>query len=295
MIKAALAAVPSLRSVPLAVLSIISDYAAPRIIILGGGEEVWTLAVGEKNWFQLAAGTDLIFVAGGMMHWRPSSSRCYSLQTCTVVAPMTCPRQGAAGVSICGRMFVFGGYGVGALSDCEVFDPTTNKWTMLPAMSTSRFDACAAEWQGRAFVIGGLNADFNSVASVECYDLELNRWSAVAAMHSDRVRAAAVGIPGHGLLVMGGRGGTSHGVPLRSAELYDSVTDQWTIMTWELPQPLYNFYAHCIHGVLYILGNLYGMPRDSWSMDFNVSQRVWVPLPPLPFTLTTVLGSIVMD
>ena len=74
---------------------------------------------------------------------------------------------------------------------------------------------------------------------------------------------------------MGGYG--KYGVLLQSAELYDPTSNQWTTMAWQLPTPLAGFTAHCIDGVLHVIGH-----KVCWSMDLGATVSVWLTLPPNP-------------
>ena len=195
------------------------------------------------------------------------------------VPSMSTGRACLTSVAIGGRMMIFGGYYGNQLATCEAFDPCTNSWSRLPPMSTPRSSACAIAWQGRAFVFGGLNQG-GIASSAECFDPTLNRWSAIAPMTTARYRAAAVAIPGRGPLVIGGYGA---GI-LQSAELFHPLKNRWTTMKWKLPKPLYDFAAHCIHGVLHIIGG-YTSNRavaECWSMDLSAEFPVWSALSPLP-------------
>ena len=212
-----------------------------------------------------------------------ASAVCYSLHSRswrTDVPLMSTPRCGSASVAMQGRMLVFGGMkATGFMESCEAFDPLTNEWTALPPMSTRRSEACAVGWEGRAFVFGGENGA-HALSSAECFDPTTNQWSAIAPMTTVRRGASAVAVPGRGLIVMGGNAFNA----LQSAELYDPATDRWTMMTWQLPTPLFDFAAHCIDGVLHIIG---GHPRSQsvstcWSMDLLSDVPVWSSLSPMP-------------
>ena len=243
-----------------------------------------------------------IVLAGGFDHngRNTSTALCYSQDTRqwrTDVPSMLTAHYGAATVAIGGRMMVFGG-GMNAfepLATCQAFDPDTNEWSALPPMSTPRILASAAVWQGRAFIFGGRksNSHREFMSSAECFDPTANRWSAIAPMGIARVQAVALAIPGRGLLVMGGW----NKCQLSSAELYDPATDAWTVMTWQLPKPLYDFVAHCIDRVIYVIAGCAHCESsrrlDSWSMDLRAAVPMWSPLSPPP-TLITGLASTVL-
>ena len=126
-------------------------------------------------------------------------------------------------------------------------------------------------------------------ASGDCefYDSLLNQWTPIASMTICRKDAGAVAILGYGLLVMGGMDSASD--PLQSVELYDPLTNKWTTMTWTLPEPIYNFGAHCLDGILYLIGgsNWDGPTTKCWSMNLaqclaSSELPIWSPISPLP-------------
>ena len=191
-------------------------------------------------------------------------------------------------------MMVFGGVKMAAA--CEAFDFVTNAWTALPPMSIPREDCCGTVWQGRppsfleegprAFVFGGQNDSFASMSSAECFDPKLNRWSPIAPMSTARRSASAVSVPSRGILVMGGL--ARNWLVLQSVELYVPTDNQWFAIAWQLPKPLCDFVAHCMDGVLYIVGGMAAdglRTSDCWSMDLFAEVLSWSQLPPLPVAL----------
>ena len=267
---------------PPGLLPLMASFLGPDSIFVAGGYEdsgalssVLGYCVSTSTWR-----TDVPSMTTARNTWR------------TDVPSMTTARSQPAAVALGGRMMVFGGVGAGYnnyLSACEAFDPITNKWTVLPPMSTPRDAACAVAWQGislqrdngRAFVFGGHNGS-TPLASAECFDPTLNQWFRIAHMSTARSHAAAVTVPGHGIIVMGG---WIVGHVLSSAELYDPATDQWTLTSWNLPKQLCSFAAHFIDGVLHIIGGFtpgVGYVTDCWSMDLGAESMIWSQLPPLP-------------
>ena len=235
-------------------------------------------------------GTDSILVVGGVDRYSTvmATSFCHSISTNswrTDMPSMQTARWGPASVAIGGRMMIFGGTDPHdqILASCESFDPTTNEWSALPPMSTPRACAFAAVWQDCAFVFGGYSDGVGPLSSAERFDPMLNRWFHIAPMLNKRWNAAAVAVPDRGIIVMG--------TTLISADLYDPATNQWTTMSWQLPKPLRSFAAHCIDGVLHIIGGFNyrdGVTSECWSMNLKAAVPVWVPFSSLPFPIHSV-------
>jgi N-acetylneuraminic acid mutarotase len=74
--------------------------------------------------------------------------------------------------------------------------------------------------------MGGNDAEYVSLSSVERYDPEKNAWEAVAPMSTARDASAAAVVDGK-LYVMGGYDRQNR---LSSVEQYDPVKDEWVAM-----------------------------------------------------------------
>ena len=257
LVVAAMKTVTALTHFPPGLLPLIASFLEIDCILVTGGSS-GGMASASAVWYSPKTGT-----------WR------------TDVASMSIARSSPATVTIGGRMMIFGGtHKSQYLTTCEAFDPCTNEWTALSPMPTPRACASAVAWQGRAFIFGGYNGAPNS--SSECFDPIANRWYDIAPMANARYHAAAVAVPGRGVLVIGGF--NAHAA-VRSADLYDPTTNQWTAMPWQLPKPLCAFAAHCIDGVLHILGGFSvdgHQTSDCWSMDLSAAVPIWLSIPPLP-------------
>ena len=103
-----------------------------------------------------------------------------------------------------GRVFVCGGGG--ALRSAELYDPTTNRWTGLPDMSTDRSDCMACSLlnkEGKEFVLvfGGYCS-----SACEAYDVALGRWSQLPDMPDERDNASLFVLSESKVLLVGGLG-----------------------------------------------------------------------------------------
>ncbi|WP_165956410.1 Kelch repeat-containing protein [Kribbella antibiotica] len=122
-----------------------------------------------------------------------------------------------------------------ALNSAMLFDAGSSTWTPTGSLQTGRrLHAVAKLDDGRVLVSGGvagaLAAPATGIATAEIYNPDTGTWSPAAPMRTARFSHSATVLPGGKVLVAGGcavRSGDSHRA-LRSAEIYDPATDQWT-------------------------------------------------------------------
>ena len=137
-----------------------------------------------------------------------------------------------------GRVLVAGGYGVDsngekrALDSAEIYDPKTNKWTLVANMNESRWSTSGVTLpDGRVLVTGGGDKpSFNSaVNTAEIYDPKTNKWTKVSPMLEKRASHSSVLLEDGRVLVTGGG---NKDVPFTdSSEIYDPKTNKWSRVT----------------------------------------------------------------
>lgn len=111
-----------------------------------------------------------------------------------------------------------------ALSDAEVYDPTTNVFqSVAPMHQARRYHAASPLSDGRVLVVGGTSSN-TDLASAEIYDPTSNTWSTAAALSQPRLRSTASLLANGKVLVAGGG---SLQAAIRSAELYDPQQNAW--------------------------------------------------------------------
>jgi N-acetylneuraminic acid mutarotase len=139
-----------------------------------------------------------------------------------------------------GKLYVFGGAThsfSGAVTNAAVFDPDANAWTTLPDLPSPRGQATAAAVGGKIYLIGGLDPDGASLASVDVFDPAAGQngaWSSAAPMSTRRDDARAVALDGR-VYVFGGGTRNADGTwvdrTLDSVEMYDPGTETWAPRT----------------------------------------------------------------
>ena len=94
------------------------------------------------------------------------------------VAPINQARYNAFGAAMNGKVYIAGGRQgqAVALGTCEVYNPLTNEWQLMPSLKVSRMSASMVCHEGRLYVLGGVDINWSRVLSVETLDSERNEW-----------------------------------------------------------------------------------------------------------------------
>jgi N-acetylneuraminic acid mutarotase len=136
-----------------------------------------------------------------------------------------------------GKVLVTGGSnGFSALNDTELYDPSTDSWTIIGNLNDARESHTASILtNGKVLVTGGaLSTDGNiysgtTLESTELYDPSTNSWTTTGNLNNARTDHTASVLSDGKVLVTGGAVVTrgSYGNALNSAELYDPSTGNW--------------------------------------------------------------------
>ena len=116
-----------------------------------------------------------------------------------------------------------------AVTNAELFDPSTKTWTATAPLDTARdFFTATLLQNGDVLVGGGYDASNNSLASAEIYDPGTGTWSQAHSMNISRGYHTATLLKDGRVLVVGGDTGASW-APTATAEIYDPAKDAWTL------------------------------------------------------------------
>lgn len=128
-----------------------------------------------------------------------------------------------------GKVLATGGVGAkDNLASAELFDPSTESWSVTGALALARRGHTATLLaDGKVLVAGGLDTAFTRLSSVELYDMTAAHWTATGQLSTARSQHTATLLPNGKVLVTGGVGALGTGT-LASSELYDPNTGQWT-------------------------------------------------------------------
>jgi N-acetylneuraminic acid mutarotase len=175
-----------------------------------------------------------------------------------------------------GRIYVAGGYRADGSSanTVEVYDPSTDRWTMAAPLPQGLNHPVAAVAGGRFYVLGGDNGR-GSVATNYQYDPGSNSWAVRSPMPTARSAPMAA--------VIGGRiyvaGGSPDSVG-RTLEAYDPATDNWTSLP-PMPTGRNHVAGGAIGDRLYVVG---GRPPLTLSIleVFDPATNTWSTRAPMP-------------
>jgi len=168
---------------------------------------------------------------------QPQNTASLGNNSWTPAAPMNVARSFSAFATLPnGSLLVAGGF-AGAvanssLSSAELYNPNTNKWTMITPMHVGRAGALAATLNsGKVLVTGGLG-NKGVLTSCELYDPVTNTWTMTGNMSQPRFDHQIVLLNDGRVFVAGGDfGGTENNV----TETYNPSSGAWTT---DAPQSL---------------------------------------------------------
>ena len=107
---------------------------------------------------------------------------------CEEVASMNEARHDAFGAAMNGKIYVGGGtQGSATLKTCEVFDPSTNEWQMMPSLNVPRHSSSMVCFQEALYVVGGMKNKNRRIRelSVEMFDFKTNEWKEKSSIPVD--------------------------------------------------------------------------------------------------------------
>ncbi|MCK5291469.1 MAG: hypothetical protein KAR39_05595 [Thermoplasmata archaeon] len=152
-------------------------------------------------------------------------------------SPMPTPRATAGTAVLGGEMYAIGGLVGGPGNDTEVdaneaYDPITDTWSQKAPLPTPRRGLVAATYDGKIYVMGGLNATVNPSViydSNDIYNPVIDAWTSGAPMPVGRIGAGAAVVSGRIYVVGGIIDGSS--LPTDEVLEYDPVADSWSYAT----------------------------------------------------------------
>jgi glucose/arabinose dehydrogenase/N-acetylneuraminic acid mutarotase len=187
-----------------------------------------------------------------------------------------------------GKLYVFGGSTdafAGATGASAVFDPATQKWTMLATMPTARGGPAAAVIGTKIYVVGGMTATGASLSSLSIYNPSTNTWTTGASMSTRRDNPGAAALGGK-LYVFGGRtrnaDGTTVDGRLTTVEAYDVGTNSWSAKA-PMPTGRRTMAVGLLNGRAQLMGgegSTTGLPFAA-NEEYDPVSNSWRPLTPM--------------
>lgn len=190
------------------------------------------------------------------------------------LADMPTSRYGLSAATSGSSVYVLGGRNNGLLSKLEIYDASDSSWESGASMQIARRGHTSHIIGGTLFAIGGQN-NSGEISSVEAYDLETDSWSFVSPLSVSRSLHASCEHDGK-IYVFGGftEDGVeniTHTMSLKTAEVYDPLTDTWTPIASMSGE---NWGAFCVerNNLIYLVGGaenangyqIYAPDEDQW-------------------------------
>lgn len=128
-----------------------------------------------------------------------------------------------------GKLYLFGGLGIGA-GKVQIYDPTTNRWTLGVDMPFAAGSSVSAVINGEVYVAGGIVGEATT-AQMAKYNPTTDAWTRLAPLPQGRNHAAAA-TDGSKFYLFGGRGpGSGDGNVVANGfdtvQIYDPATNSW--------------------------------------------------------------------
>jgi hypothetical protein len=131
----------------------------------------------------------------------------------------------------------------------ESFDPETGRWSQAGLVSQGWMHTATSLGGGWVLLAGG-NRDDVTVESTRLYDRRSGGWVDTGTLISPRYGHLAMPIPGHGVLLVGGKSRVTpapyySSVPVERLELFHVATWTWKEVAAvnELPTSARNYYS----------------------------------------------------
>jgi hypothetical protein len=153
-------------------------------------------------------------------------------------------------------------------------------WAVLAPVPTPRQEVAVVALGGRVFVIGGLGAGAQPVATVEAYDPEANRWEPRAPLPVP-VHHPAAAVVDDRLFVIGGyTGGRVRWTASQLVLEYEAARNAWTTRT-PMPTPRGALAVAVLNGRIHALGGSAQAPVQAHEVYDPATDR-WRPANPMP-------------
>ena len=170
---------------------------------------------------------------------------------------------------------------IGLTNLVEVYDSTTDTWTTLAPMPTSRSSPAVGVIDGKIYVAGGATVCppcEPQPAALEVFDPATNTWSTKAPIPTPRELAAGAGVNGK-LYVIGGFVRPAN-VNTNLVEIYDPATDTWTSGA-PMPTARGQIASAVIDGLIHVVGGHNGTDTIATHEVYDPATNTWSTKAPM--------------
>lgn len=196
------------------------------------------------------------------------------------------PVHDAAGVTLGGRHYVFGGGAQATVATVQEFG-SDGSAVVVGRLPRPRSDLVAAVAGSTAYVLGGYDGATTDPAVLATTD---GRHFAMVARLPVAVRYPAVAGLGHTLYLFGGEHAGSPTTAIQRVDIHTGTA----ALVGHLPHPLAHASALTLGGTVYLLGGVTATSADEGITRFNPTTDVVVPAGRLPYPVSDA-GVAVLD
>ncbi|MDD3394218.1 MAG: kelch repeat-containing protein [Anaerotignum sp.] len=159
----------------------------------------------------------------------------------------------------------------------EVYNPSTNTWTILTPMPTPRDGFQTEVIDGKIYAIGGYSGAFignpsrvDSLSSAEVYDPSTDTWTTLASMSATRCYHQTEVIDGK-IYAICGFGPFGSDNRLLSTEVYDPSTNKWTTVV-SMSKKRSHLHTEVIGKVIYAIGGANSTYLESYAVPTSATK-----------------------
>ena len=154
-----------------------------------------------------------------------------------------------------------------AMDQCWLYHLATKKWEAMPPLFTARRYHRSVSLGDGVYVVGGMDADNNVLASIECLNVKQREWAPMPWM-PEPVFYPMVATYGSKIFAFGGRQ-----IPMKDVcctQVFDTIEKQWSQLT-DTPEVCSFGAAVTLNNCIYLVGGdnrtylKYAQASDSWT------------------------------
>lgn len=168
------------------------------------------------------------------------------------ISAMNDKRAGFTASVVDNRIYALGGVNnAGRLSSMECYSLEDDKWRYVASVQTGLCDHAQAVYGNLIYISGGFKEGRFS-NQLLAYSPRHDTWHERSSMHYARGWHAMVSY-GDNIMVTGGNSGLTKRVDIHETEIYNGMTDQWTLVA-PLPMPHSEGGCEIYEGKIYVVG-----------------------------------------